>query len=412
MSATIDTNPSGVRVVNQPLVCTFSTSLTVTDAFRFVVQVFEDSTEIGKYYLAPNANDVAHIDLSELLRDRVEADDANHLQTYVIHANDTNFYARATTGIHEIQVRVGEWNGTAETLNDDNTTFYIVGGAEQKASGFNPDFSAFYATGSTRTGWLTDYAVGTYIEMKARDEDEGRMAFIAKNTYSDATAVNYSITTPSGTTSVYVPISSTYGGLVPSTTSLAGYLQYVGLMPATIDGLTGLDSPGGSAETIDLTGWTSYTVQLVDGVTAKSKAIRVTRDCVSKNWTQMAWTNSRGGWDYFNFNGKRLDTTTTDSKPYKSALGDWDAATYSFKSWNRESKYYHKTATQAYQLNTICTEEEMQVIRSLLLSRKAMIRLDNWLPVTISESSLQIRESGHRIYSVSFSVELAQMVLC
>ena len=412
MSATIDSNPSGVRVVNQPLVCTFSTDVTITDAFRFVVQVFEDSTEIGKYYLAPNANDVAHIDVSELLRDRVEADDANHLQTHVIHANDTKFLARATTGTHEIQVRVGEWNGTTETLNDDSTTFLIVGGAEQKASGFNPDFSNFYATGSTRTGFLTDYAVGTYIEMKARDEDEGRAAFIAKDTYSDATAVNYSITTPSGTSAVYVPISATYGGLVPSTTTLAGYLQYVGLMPATIDGLTGLDSPGGTAETIDLTGWTSYTVQLVDGLTPKSKAIRVTRACSSKNHTQIAWTNSRGGWDYFNFNGKRLDTTTTDSKPYNAVLGDWDAATYNFKSWNRESKYYHKTAEQAYQLTSVCTEEEMHVIRSLMLSRKAMIRLDAWLPVTIEENSLQIRENGHRIYQVSFTVKLAQTVLC
>jgi hypothetical protein len=399
-------------VVNQPLVCTFSTDTTITDAFRFVVQVFEDGTEIGKYYLAPNANDVAHIDLSELLRNRVEADDANHLNTAVIHANDTNFLARSTTGIHEIQVRVGEWNGTSETLNDDNATFLIVGGAEQKSSGFNPDFSNYYATGLTRTGWLTDYAAGTYIEMKGRDEDEGRMAFIAKNTYSDATALNYTITTTTSTTAVYVPISATYGGLVPSTTTLAGYLQYVGLMPATIDGLTGLDAPGGTSETIDLTDWISYTIQLVDGVTPKSKPIRVTRDCSSQNHTQVAWTNSRGGWDYFNFNGKRLDTTTTDSKPYKAALGDWDAATYGFKSWNRESKYYHKTATQMYQLNTICTEEEMAVIRSLLLSRKAMIRLGNWLPVLIVESSLQIRESGHKMYVVTFQVELAQEVLC
>ena len=412
MSATIDSNPTGVRVVNQPLVCTFSTDTTITDAFRFVVQVFEDSTEIGKYYLAPNANDVAHIDLSELLRDRVEADDATHTGAAVIHANDTNFLARSTTGIHEIQVRVGEWNGTAETLNDDNATFLIVGGAEQKASGYNPDFSNFYATGSTRKGWLTDYAVGTYIEMKARDEDEGRVAFIAKNTYSDANHIRYSVTKSGGTTTFYVPISSTYGGLVPSTSTLGGYLQYAALMPENIDGMTALDGVGGSPVGIVLSGWISYTVTLTNDTTEKSKSIRVTRDCTSKNHTQIAWTNSRGGWDYFNFNGKRLDTTTTDSKPYKSALGDWDAATYGFKSWNRESKYYHKTATQAYQLTTVCTEEEMQVIRSLLLSRKAMIRLDAWLPVTISESSLQIRENGHRIYSVSFSVELAQTVLC
>lgn len=412
MSATIDSNPTGVLPVNQPLIFTFSTDVTVTDAFRFVVQVYEAGTEIGKYYLAPNANDVAHFDLSEIARDRVEADDSTHTGTNVIHANDTNFYARSTTGINEYQVRVGEWNGTTETLNDDNTTFYLIGGAEQKSSGLHPDFSQYYATGSTRKGWLTDYPSGTYIELKARDEDEGRMAFIAKNTWSDAVAVNYAVTTTSGTTSTYVPISSTYGGLVPSTTTIAGYLQYAALMPASIDGLTGLDSPGGLAQAIDLTNWVSYTVQLVDGLTAKSKAIRVTRDCVSQNYTQVAWTNSRGGWDYLNFNGKRLDTTTTDAKPYHSTLGNWDAATYTFKSWERESKYYHKTAEETYQLNTLCNEAEMNVIKSLLLSRKAMIRLDSWLPITIDQNSLQIRENGLKMYVVSFSVKLAQTVLC
>lgn len=411
MSATIDANPTGVVPANQPLVLTFSTDTTVTDAFRFVVQVLEDTVEIGKYYLAPNSADVAHFDVSEIVRQRVEVDDQNHTGTTVIHAAP-NVYARSTNAIHSIQVRVGEWNGTTETLNQDNTTFYVVGGTEQKSSGYLPDFSTHYATGPTRKGWLTDYVAGTYIEMKARHDDEGRMAFIAKNTWSEATAVNYSVTTAGGVLSYYVPILSTYGGLAPSTTLLEGYLQYAALLPATLNGLATLDGPEGSATTVDLTGWISYTVQLVDGVTAKSKAIRVTRDCVSKNYTQIAWANSRGGWDYLNFNGKRNDTTTVDSKPYKKTLGNWDGAAYTFKSYDAEVRFFHKSGEQVYQLNTICTEEEMAVIRSLMLSRKAMIRLDKWLPAVVDESSFSVREAGLRMYQVSFSVKLAQAIVC
>lgn len=411
MSASIDSSPSGIIPARQPLVFSFSSTSTITDAFRFVIQIFEDGSEIGKYYLAPNSNDVAFFDLSEVVRDRVEVDSSNHTNTSSIPGDTSAFFARATTGVHSYQVRVGEWDGTTETLNQDNTTLYLIGGTEQRSRGLHPSFSEFYATGSTRTGWLTDYPVGSYIEMKARDEDEGRAAFIAKDTWSDATAVNYSITNGSGTTSVYVPISSTYGGLVPSTTSLAGYVQYAALMPATIDGLTGLDSPGGSAASIDLTGWISYTVTLVDGVTAKSKPIRITREC-SKTSTQLAWANSRGGWDYFTFAGKRLTTTTTDAKPYTKPLGDWGAATYGFKSWDAEVKFYHKTAEERYQMNAVMDEGEMQVLRSLFLSRKAFIRLDDWLPVTTDESQLQVRELQHKLYQVTFTVKLAQQVQC
>ena len=412
MSASIDSNPSGILPARQPLIFTFSTDTTITDAFRFVVQVFENDSEIGKYYLAPNENDVAHFDLSELVRDRVEVDDANHTGTNTTMGDTTTFYTRSTTGVKKYQVRVGEWNGPSESLDDDNTTLYLIGGAEQKSSGLHPDFSQFYATGNTRKGWLTDYPSGTYIELQARDEDEGRLAFIAKDTWSDATAVAYAITNTTTTYAVYVPISSSYGGLVPSTTSLAGYLQYVAALPASIDGLTGLDFPGGSPLAVDLTNWISYTVTLVDLLIPKSQSLRVTRDCSGKTGTQIAWSNSRGGWDYMTFEGKRLDTTTSEAKPYNKPLGDWGAATYTFNEWSAETKYYHKSAEQRYQLSGIFNEDQMQAIRSLFLSRKAFIRLDKWLPVVTDESQIQIRELQHKIYQVSFNVKLAQAIVC
>lgn len=413
MSATIASNPPTFVPANQPLIFTFSTDTTITDAFRFVVQVLENGTEIGKYYLAPNINDVAHFDLGELVRHRVEVDEANHTGTSTIVGDTTNFLARATTGVAEYQVRVGEWNGTAETLNDDNTTLVLIGGAMQKSGGLHPDFSTYYATGATRKGWLTDYLVqGTFIEMSAGDEDEGKAAFIAKNTASQATGIAYSVTTNAGTLAYYVPINATYGGLAPSTTTLGGYLQYASILPGSINGLSALDSPGGSASTISLTGWKSYTIQLMDSLVPKSRPIRVTRNCPYKASTQIAWANSVGGWDYMTFEGKRLTTTSKDSKAYRAPLGNWSAATYNFNGWQAEIKYFHQQAEEVYQLSGVFNEAEMTAIRSLLLAPKAFIRLDSWLPCVTQDTSISVREMQHKIYQVSFAVKLAQNIVC
>jgi hypothetical protein len=76
MAASFTSNPSETWMpAGQPLIYTLQTSLTITDAFAFIVLVFENGTEIGKYYLKPNSNDRAHFDLNRVIQARTRVDE-------------------------------------------------------------------------------------------------------------------------------------------------------------------------------------------------------------------------------------------------------------------------------------------------------------------------------------------------
>lgn len=141
----------------QHLIYSLSTNTTpITNAFRFIVQVEENGTEIAKLYLTPNTNNVAHFDLSQVVTGRVEVDSLKYGTNDVIHAFNNKMYSRANDGIRRYTVRVGEWNGTTESLDEDNQSLYLIDGYEQLSAGLHPGFSDYYGTGNKKKVWLSD----------------------------------------------------------------------------------------------------------------------------------------------------------------------------------------------------------------------------------------------------------------
>jgi len=393
---------------NQRLIYGLSTSTTITDAFRYIVQVFEDGTEIGKYYLAPNEAEKAFFDLGTIAKDRVEPDTSPYLDSAsILFSYTTKYLTRSNGNVKKYEVKIGEYDGSSETLAQATKTIYLIGGREQTSSGLHPDFSDFYGTASDKKYWLTDYPLtGDHIEIKARDEDEGYVAFLLRNTISSVTQLVYTITYAGGVTITQaVDINTTNGAQLPTATSPTnGFLCYAAAFPATLEALGWT-----------LTNWENIRIFPRDAVsTQKGRELRIVRDCKSRRQeaTQIAFNNSRGGWDYLSFEGKRLETYTTENKPYKPAAGTWNAATFSLPYFTSEEKYFYKEASQKFTLRGIFNEEEMQVLRALFMAKKAYLRLDTWLPVLPEESSLEITKESARIFQVSFSVKLAQSLRC
>ena len=398
---------NGFLPANQRLIYGVETATTITDAFRFIVQVFENGTEIGKYYLAPNAEDVAYFDLGSIAKDRVEPDTSPYsLLTGTLFEYSANYFTRSNGNVKKYEVKIGEYDGSSETLAQATRTIYLIGGYEQTSAGLHPDFSEFYGTAATRKFWLSDYPLtGSAVEIKARDEDEGYYAFLNRSTISNATQLVYTIYYESGSpASTALDLNTTNGAQAPGATTYYGYLCYAAALPATLEALG-----------FTLTSWASYTITPYDATLNQvGRSLRVVRDCKSlrQTATQVAFNNSRGGWDYLSFEGKRLTTISSETKPYKPAVGSWNAASFTLPAYTSEERYFHKTASERYTLSGIFNEEEMQVIRSLFLAKKVYARLDSWLPVLVDENSLQIRKESARIYQVSFSVKLAQGIRC
>lgn len=398
---------NGFLPANQRLIYGIETATTITDAFRFIVQVFESGTEIGKYYLAPNAAEVAYFDLGTIAKDRVEPDTSPYaLTSGTLFDYSSKVFTRSNGNLKKYEVKIGEYNGSSETLAQATKTLYLLGGREQTSAGLHPDFSNYYGAAANRKFWLTDYASSSNrITIPARDEDEGYLAFLNRSTISLATQIVYTIYYASGApASTAFELNTTNGAQAPAATTAYGYLTYAAAMPATLVALG-----------LNLTDWTAIDITPFDGaLTQRGNSVRIERSCklLRQEATQLAFNNSRGGWDYISFEGKRLTEISSESKPYKALSGTWNAATFTLPAFTAEERYFHKEAKERYTLSGIFSEQEMEVIRSLFLAKKVLARLTSWLPVLVDETSLQIRKDSSRIYQVSFSVKLAQTLRC
>lgn len=401
----------------QHLIYTINTQATITDDFRFIVQVEENGTEIAKLYLTPNTNDVAHFDLSQVVNGRVEVDDLKYQTTDVIHSFNNKAFTRANNGVKRYEVKVGEWDGSREELDEDNQTLYLIDGYEQLTAGLHPGFSDFYGTGSKKKVWLSDREpVSSVINVKADIDDNGVAAFLnTDDTGSEIERIQIKIYDTSGTldTTLTYDLNTTNGAQLPSaaaSTNTNGTLVYAYVYPASFTALTtALNAVTG--------GWGHYDVIPSTGLNVqKGVILRVHNDCrYSKNEAvQLAWANTRGGWDYLRFNGKKQKTVTREEKTYRKIVGDYDESSFRFATSAREIKPYQLEAKERYQLNGILTIEELTLMQYCMRSKNVMARIDGfWQPVTIASNSMQVEEETvSKVFVTSFEVELAQVIRC
>ena len=418
--ASIDNGPAGGSWIpaGQKLLFTIIPDIFVTDDYRFIVQVEENGTNISKVYLTPNPADTAFFDLSEAILGRLEVDAFKFGQTGTIHSLNNKMYSRSNGNIKRYRLKVGHFDGSSETLAEDiSAYYYLFDGYEQLSQGLFPSFSDYYGTATSKKVWLTDRVpVSNVINVKAAIEDQGVAAFInSDDTGSLITQLTFKVYDTAGSqeaTLEYV-INSTNGGLVPTTSwsdsTTDGSLLYAYVYPASFTALTNaLNGVTG--------GWGYYDVipSTTGGPTGNT--LRITNDCrYNKNEAvQLAWANTRGGWDYLRFNGKKQKTLTREEKTYRKIVGDYSGSQYQIGGSERQIKPYQLEAKERYQLNGILTIEELTLLQYCMMSKNVMARIDDtWLPVIISTNSMQVEEETvSKVFVTSFEVELAQIIRC
>lgn len=409
MAASFTSNPSETWMpAGQPLIYTLQTSLTITDVFAFIVQVFENGTEIGKYYLKPNSNNRAHFDLNRVIQGRTRVDEKVYGASTLLFDYSTLPYTRSNGNMNKYEVKIGEYTGT-EALAQATKYIYVMDGYEQVTSGLHPSFSDYYGTASTKKFWLTDREpVNNVITFQAADDDEGFFAFINNNTVSDVTRLAFQLIPPTGSpTTLTKDLNTTNGAQLPSATSpVNGFLVYAGIMPAQV--LTPIFST---------TSWKQITITPQNGTgVQEGNVLSIIRDCTDykDQAVQVAFANSRGGWDYLKFEGRPGRSITTEEKTYRKALGNYDAATYTFQSFNPEVEAYQKTAKLQYILNGLFNVADSKLLPFLLRSRKVYAKIDGvWNPVTVTTSQATYKTTADgRVTQLALNVELAQVIRC
>ena len=207
-------------------------------------------------------------------------------------------------------------------------------------------------------------------------------------------------------------INTTNGAVLPTasaTTYYYGTVLYGSFFPASLLALTNaLNNISG--------GWLYYEVIPMGSSLQKGNKYRFTNNCrpVKNAAVQLAWANTRGGWDYLRFDGRKLKTVTREEKTYRKQIGDYSAASFNFGSTDREITPYQVEAKEMYQLNGILTSEEYDLFQYCFRSKNIMARIDNgWVPVTLKESSLQVEsDTTSKVYIATINVELAQILRC
>ena len=418
--ASIDNGPTqdSWLPAGQKLLFTLVPDETVTSDYRYIVQVEENGTIISKVYLSPNPVNTAFFDLSEAILGRLEVDAFKYGSTATIHSLNNKMYSRSNGNIKRYRIKVGHFDGSTESLADDiSGYYYFFDGYEQLSQGLFPSFADYYGSATTKKVWLTDRVpVSNVINVKAAIEDNGVAAFInSDDTGSLITQLTFKIYDTLGSheaTLEYV-VNSTNGGLVPTTSwadaTTDGSLLYAYVYPASFTALT--NALNGVTE-----GWAYYDVIPSTTSGPIGNTLRVTNDCrYSKNEAvQLAWANTRGGWDYLRFNGKKQKTLTREEKTYRKIVGDYSGAQYQIGGSERQIKPYQLEAKERYQLNGILTIEELTLLQFCMRSKNVMANIDgSWVPLTIVQNSMQVEEETvSKVFVTSFEVELAQIIRC
>ena len=132
--------------------------------------------------------------------------------------------------------------------------------------------------------------------------------------------------------------------------------------------------------------------------------------------TQVAWINTRGGWEYLRFDSRAPKQISVEGKTYRKTIGTYGKATFSFDPAGAQYDTFAKTGKEQYTLQeNFFHANERALLDSLMKSRLVQIRrMDEtvWKPVTVLTNSLTIQPAGSQFYNVSLQVEIAQDIRC
>ena len=181
----------------------------------------------------------------------------------------------------------------------------------------------------------------------------------------------------------------TNGGAQPNTETNqdSERLIYVGCGPGNLQGSNvpawnssgGGTTVAGGAKPSNFSGWVYYTVGGVQGdyVTASTALyyfIKEDGSCKGFKVRRLAWRNSLGCYDYFNFKKKSTQRVEVKRNNYSSIMGRFNASKWYYNNTMRGKKTRQVTAVLKETLNTDwITEQDANLLEKLIMSTDVYI---------------------------------------
>jgi hypothetical protein len=232
-----------------------------------------------------------------------------------------------------------------------------------------------------------DYSVSGYINY-IQEADYHTVAFLNDNSnfdsqlyrmyikYYDSSGSEIAYGGVAGTN--YIENINNNGGWAPNAAGMQDdkRLLYFGAGPGNLQGQSDNTDLRPSA----FSNWAYYTIQGFDEAgtpvarTAVYTFIKQDGSCKGFKVRRLAWRNSVGGYDYYNFKKKSTQTVEVQQDNYSTMLGTFNKSRWRYNNTQRGKKTRQTTAMLKETLNTDwITEQDANLLEKLIMSTDVYI---------------------------------------
>jgi hypothetical protein len=384
MAITIHQQPYAYTALKQKLIVVATSSNIGQPGFRYVIEVSVNGGASNTFYVQPNLSGALVFDLYPVVYAKMDLglntsdavpslfasitvqDDETARNIMSVEANIYEGYE--VLGLFEVQA-------TAYPL--DNSS--LINAAFQISDGFNPDPSTYFALDSATSYIMSDLVRSTY----ALDDLLNKYGIDSNAIGITAFADDYGVLTipaDDGTLlagndidNIIIAQFNQAGSLLqldtfPTVTG-SGKINHLPLMPANVNEMFALDA-----------NWHHYRIGFEGSSAQKARTIVVFKaaDECRFDKVRLAWANSRGGWDYFNFTKRNEESYSVERKRYRKVVGNYGNAdnteAFGFNTYDRGLTERTPFVEKMLRIRTdFLTEGQFEYLKNLIYSQSVYI---------------------------------------
>lgn len=431
MAISIDQQPRAYSVAGHPVVIGLSSDNSAEDGFRYRVhvEVGTDPNDQVFLFVPASSNPTTLVDIRSLIDNRL-----NDLVAGTVHSQSgASIYGEDVSG-KVVTVSISEWwlvDGilTEEGSGEETFQFFFINGWFDNKSayapapeGTNTDY-AFNLNGNTKR-FFSDRKFNTHIWDRSQsfgitpsaqtifipvfESDYGVLGFCNNNSEwmisNPIDKIQITIYASNGTPTTY---TETIGG---GGEPLANAFVY----PANLNASTIV----GIVKPMNYPNWRFYTVRALNSSNVAVSALYVfynaelygQSDC-KHNKVRLAWQNSRGGWDYFNFIKKNEESLNIERTTFRKLRGYDTGGNFDYGAYQAGTTIQAVKATKSLTITSDwISENEFVFLQSLLVSRQVHWLQDDgtFYPVVIDNTDYTLaRERNGKLKNLNLKLSMA-----
>ena len=401
MAITIHQQPYRYTALKQKLIVVATSSNIGQPGFRYVVEVSVNGAAANTFYVQPNLNGSLVFDLNPVVSQAMDLGVNSSDAVPSLFGSTTVQDDTTARNIMGIDANIYEGYEVLGVFTVQATAYplvitSVINAAFQISNGFSPNPNDYFALDSATSYIMTDLVRETYAMDDVLNQYSLGANTIGITGFNDDYGV---LTIPSDDGELLVDntidnvqiVQFDEGGATIQTDVLscviaAGTINHLPVLPGNIEDSFGLNA-----------NWHHYLINFrnaADAACARSIAVFKAADECRFEKIRLGWTNSRGGWDYFNFTKRSEDSYSVERKRYRKVVGNYGTAdettAFGFNTYDRGLTERSPFVEKMMRIRTdFLTEGQFEYLKNLIYSESVyMIGADgSATPVVIDSNN-------------------------